>query len=132
MHEYILPFRGVMVTTGHSLQNGNNHGIYIQYIHTLSSDRILYGNVCMVVCLVGFSYHIPGIHLSPRCQEEGDHLCATILSCCMKGSTAKLTQPQKKDTQTLRRAEKDHNMSNKVKSTHKYADLCIIQSDRVG
>ena len=104
-----------MVTTEHSLQNGNNHGTYIQYIHTLSSDRILYGNVCMVVCLVGFSYLIPGIYLSPRCQEEGDHLCATMESCCMKGSPAILTQPQRRDTQTLRRAEKDHIMSDKVR-----------------
>jgi hypothetical protein len=121
-----------MVTTGHSLQNGNNHRTYIQYIHTLSSDRILYGNVCMVVCLVGFSYLTPGIHQSPRYKEEGDHLCVTIDSCKMKGSPANLTQPQRRDTQTLRRAEKDHIMSDKVRSTNNYADICIIQSDRVG
>ncbi len=117
----------VMVTTGHSLQNGNNHHTYIQYI----SDRILYGNVCMIVCLVGFSYLIPGIHQSPRWQEEADHLCATIDSCSMKGSQAILTQQQRRDTQTLRRAEKDHIVSDKVRSTHNYADLCIMQSDRV-
>ena len=81
----------------------NKHATY-NTVHTLSSDRILYGNVCMVVCLVRFSYRVPGIHRSPRCQEEGDPLCFTPLSCLMEGSHAILTQPQRRDTQTLRRA----------------------------
>ena len=107
---------------------------YIQYntVHTLSSDRILYGNVCMVVCRIRFSYLTPGIQLSPRCQEEADHLCATIASCPIEGSPANLTQPQRRHTQTLRRAEKDHIRLYKVRSIHKYADICIIQSHRVG
>ena len=109
----------------------NKHATY-NTVHTLSSDRMLYGNVCMVVCLVRFSYHIPGIHQSPRFQEEGDHLCATTESCTMQGSPVILTQPQRRDTQTLRRAEKDHVRSYKVRSTHKYADIYVIQNNRVG
>ncbi len=97
----------------------NNHATY-NTVHTLSSDRILYSYVCMVVCLVRFSYLIPGIHRSPRCQEEGDHLCFTTESCVMEGSIAILTQPQRRDTQTLRRAEKDH------------IRICVILSHRVG
>ena len=91
----------------------NKHATY-NTVHTLSSDRMLYGNVCMVVCLVRFSYLIPGIHRSPRCQEEGDHLCFTFESCYMEGSHAKLTQPQRRDTQTIRRAEKDHIIQGQV------------------
>ena len=129
MHEYIIPFRG-----GWSRQNmfskWNKHATY-NTVHTLSSDRILYGNVCMVVCLVRFSYLIPGIHQSPRCQEEGDHLCATMASCIMEGSLAILTQPQRRDTQTLRRAEKGHTRSGRHTNIQIY-DICIIQSHRVG
>ena len=130
MHEYMIPFRGWW-SRQNMFSKWNKHATY-NTVHTLSSDRILYSNVCMVVCRVRFSYIIPGIHLSPRCQEEGDHLCATFESCSMKGSAANLTQPQRRDTQTLRRAEKDHIRSYKVRSTHKYADICIIQSHQVG
>ena len=121
-----------MVTTEHVFEMEQPRYIQSNPVHTLSSHRILYSNVCMVVCLVRFSYLIPGIHRSPRCQEEGDHLCSTIESCSMEGSLANLTQPQRRDTQTLRRAEKDHIRSYKVRSTQKYADICIIQSHRVG
>ncbi len=130
MHEYIIPFRGRWPRQN-MFSKWNKHASY-NTVHTLSSDRILYGNVCMVVCLVRFSYIIPGIHRSPRCQEEGDHLCFTKDSCRMEGSPAILTQPQRRDTQTLRRAEKDHIRSYKVRSTHKYADIRVIQSHRVG
>ncbi len=125
-----MPFRGWWPRQN-MFSKWNNHATY-NTVHTLSSDRILYSNVCMVVCLVRFSYLIPGIHLSPRCQEEPDPICTTLKSYPMEGSLVSLTQPQRRDTQTLIRAEKDHIRSYKVRSSHKYSDISVILSHRVG
>ena len=49
--------------------------------------------------LVRFPHLIPGLHCSPRCQQQVDHLSSAIDCCPVEGSPATLIKAET-DTQT--------------------------------
>jgi hypothetical protein len=119
--KYTHRIRSGQVTQKSILESNDSHRHAYTFTYTPPSP-IPYSlriNESMVVSVVGFSHLIiPGIHLGPRYQEDGDHSCSTIVGCPVEGSVAVLTQPQRRDTQTLRRGNKDHQLkSGQVKYT---------------
>ena len=63
--------------------------------------RFMYDILCiqraMGCAMVRFPHLSLGLHCSPRCQQQGDHLTAAIPSCPVEGSAAILA---KAETQT--------------------------------